>query len=70
MIMEYDLNRIEFVKTQKKTSYKQVNIFFKCIDSIIHNEIFLKVIFSLSSNIFCEMFYLLRCFMFAELKCF
>ena len=65
--MEYDVNRIEFVKTQKQnTSYKRSNIFQIYVDC----NIFLKVIFSLCSNVFCEMFYLLRCFAFAELKCF
>ena len=31
--MEYDINRIEFVKTQKKKnmSYKRANIFFKSV---------------------------------------
>ena len=65
--MEYDVNRIEFVKTQK-TKYVIQNS--QTYFSNVHNDIFLKVIFLLCSNIFCEMFYLLRCFAFAELKCF
>ena len=70
--MEYDVNKIEFVKTQKTKYVIQTieRIFQICIDCIVHNDIFLKVIFSLCCNIFCEMLYLLRCFAFAELKCF
>ena len=66
--MEYDLNRIEFMK--KYVIQTSEHIFQTCIDCIVHNYIFLKDIFSLCSNIFCEMFYLLHCFAFAELKCF
>ena len=70
--MEYDVNRIKFVKTQKikYTIQTSKHIFQICIDCIVHNNTFLKDIFSLFSNILCEMFYLLRCFEFAELKCF
>ena len=70
--MEYHVNRIEFVKTQKtKYIIKTIkHIFQICIDCIVQNDTFLKLIFSLCSNIFCEMFYLLHCFVFAELKCF
>ena len=65
--MECDVNRTEFVKTQKTKYIIQTSqhIFQICIDCIVHNDIFL-----ICSNIFCEMFYLLRCFAFAELKCF
>ena len=55
--MEYDLNRIEFVK--KYVIQTSEHIFQICIDWIVHNYIFTKNIFSLCSNIFCEMFYLL-----------
>ena len=70
-IIEYYVNRIEFVKTQKTKYFIQTSehIFQICIDCIVHNDIFLKNIFSLWSNILCEVFYLLRCFAFAELKC-
>ena len=70
--MEYDVNRIEFVKTQKTKYVIQTTeyIFQICIGCIVHNYMFLKVIFSLCSNVFCEMFYLPRCFVFADLKCF
>ena len=67
--MEYDVNRIEFVKTQYVIQTSK-NIFLICIDCIVQNNIFLKVIFSLCSCMFCEMFYLLCCLAFAELKCF
>ena len=68
----YKINKTEYVKNQK-TKYviqKSEHIFKTCIDCIVHNDIFLKVIFSLWSNMFCEMFYLLCCFTLAELKCF
>ena len=67
-----DVNRIEFVKTQKTKHVIETseNILQICIDCIVHNYIFSKVIFSLCSNIFCEMCYLFCCFVFAELKCF
>ena len=70
--MEYDLNRTEFVKTQKPKYLIQTSehIFQICIDCIVHNDIFSKDIFSLCSNIFCAIFYLLRCIAFAQLKCF
>ena len=65
-------NIIEFVKNQKKKYVIQMSkhIFQICIDWILHNDIFLKVIFSLCSN--CEIMwnYLLCCFAFAELNCF
>ena len=70
--MEYDVKRIEFVKTQKTRYVIQTSehIFQINIDCIAHNDIFLKDIFSLCFNIFCEVFYLLCCFAFAEFKCF
>ena len=65
--MEYDVNRIEFGKTQKIKYVIQTSkhIFQICIDCTVHIHIFLKVIFSLCSEMFREMFYLLRCFAFA-----
>ena len=70
-IMEYDLNRIEIVKTQKtKYVIKTSEHFFQfSVDWIVHDNIFSKTIF-LCSNMLCEMFYLLRCFAFTGLKCF
>ena len=70
--MEYDVDSIEFVKTQKTKYVIQTSehIFQICFDCIVHNHIFLKIIFSLCSDMFREMFYLFRCFAFAELKCF
>ena len=61
--MEYGVNRIEFVKTQKIKYVIQTSkhIFQICIDCIVLNDVFLKVIFSLCSNMFCETFYLLHC---------
>ena len=50
--MEYDVNRIEFVKTQKtkhviQTSEHifQICIDCICIDCIVHNDIFLSYFF-------------------------
>ena len=64
--MEFDLNRTEFVKTQKTKYVIQTSIFFQtCIDCIVQNDIFLKVTFSLCFKIIYEMFYLLHCFTFA-----
>ena len=41
--MEYDVNKIEFVKTQKtNTSYKRANIISNLYRLIGHNHIFLK----------------------------
>ena len=40
------------------------------VDWIVYDDIFLKTIFLLCSNLFCEMFYLLCCFTFTGLKCF
>ena len=39
---EYDVNRIEFVKTQKTKYFIQTSehIFEICIDCIVHNDIF------------------------------
>ena len=61
--MEYGVNRIEFVKTQKIKYVIQTrkHICQICIDCIVLNDVFLKVIFSLCSNMFCETFYLLHC---------
>ena len=44
--MEFDRNRIEFVKTGKTKYVKQVSkhIFQICIECIVHNHIFVKVI--------------------------
>ena len=69
--MEYDVNKTEFVKTRKGkyVILMREHIFQIHIDRIVHNEIFLKDIFSLCSNILCEMFSLLYCFTCAELKC-
>ena len=51
-MIEYNINRIEFVKTQKAKYVIQTSehIFQIRIDCIVHNDIFLKVIFSLRSN--------------------
>ena len=50
--MEYDVNGIEFAKTKKKqNNVMQMREHIFCIKSI----------FSLCSNMFCEMFYLLCC---------
>ena len=69
--MEYDVNRIEFVKTHKTKYVIQTSKHFQiCIDYIIHNDVVLKDIFSICSYIFCEIVYLLHCFLFTELKCF
>ena len=68
----YKINKTEYVKNQK-TKYviqKSEHIFKICIGCIVHNDIFLKVIFSLWCSMFCDMFYLLYYFAFAELKCF
>ena len=56
--MEYDVNRTEFVKTQKTKHTMQTSehIFQICIDCIVHNHIFLQVIFSLCSDIFVKCF--------------
>ena len=45
--MEYDVNRIEFVKTQKAKYIIQTSkhIFQIFVDCIVHNHIFLKGIF-------------------------
>ena len=67
--MEYDVNRVEFVKTQYIIQTSE-HIFQICIDCMFLIIYFLKYIFSLCSGMFCEMFYLLRCFTLAELKCF
>ena len=44
--MEYDINRIESVMTQKTKYIMQASkhIFQICIDCIVHNQIFFKVI--------------------------
>ena len=66
--MEYDVIRIDFVKTQKTKYFIQMSrhIFQICIDCIfIYIYIFtyiayiFKSYFLLCSNMFCEMFYLL-----------
>ena len=69
--MEYDVNRNEFVKTQKTKYVIQMSkhIFQIYMDGIVHDGKFLQVILLLCSNMFCEIFYLLCCFMFAGLKC-
>ena len=45
--MEYDVNRIEFVKTQNTKHVIQTSkhIFQICIDCIVHNDIFLSYFF-------------------------
>ena len=57
--MECEVNRIEFVKSQKIKYVIQTSdhIFQICIDWIVHDDIFLKVKFLLCSNMFCEMFF-------------
>ena len=42
--MEYDVNRIEFVKTQYVIQTSK-NIFLICIDCIVQNDIFFKSYF-------------------------
>ena len=56
------------IKRIKYLIQTREHIFQFCIDCIVHNDDFLKLIFSLCSNMFSEMFYLLRCFAFTELK--
>ena len=70
--MEYDVNKSEFVKTQKAKYVIQTSkhIFQIRSGCIVRNDIVLKGIFSLCSYNFCEMFYLFHCFTFAELNCF
>ena len=54
-------------------SCKWGNIFFKSVLVALFTMIYFcyhRVIFSSCSNMFCEMFYLLRCFASAKLKCF
>ena len=65
--MEYDVNRTEFVKTQYIIQMSEHISVFIALFAMIY---FLKVIFSLYSDTCCDMFYLLHCFAFAELKCF
>ena len=62
--MEYDVNRVEFVKIQKVKYVMQMSKYILqiCIDCIVHIHIFLKVIFSLCSDMLHVMFYLLCCF--------
>ena len=67
-MIEYGSDRIEFVKTQCVIQRSE-NIFQICIDCIVHDDIFLKVVFSLCSGMSCEKFHLLCCFAFTELKC-
>ena len=65
-IIEYDVNRIEFVWLEKHTNIQMSkHVFQICIDWIIQDDTFLKVVLLLCSNMFCEMFYLLCCFTFA-----
>ena len=56
--MEYDVDSIELVKTQKTKYVIQTSehIFQIWVDYIVHNHIFLKIIFSLCSDKFREMF--------------
>ena len=51
--MEYDVNRIEFVKTQKTKHVLQTSehIFQICIDCIVHNEKLLFYFVLTCSNI-------------------
>ena len=65
--MEYDANRIEFVKTQYVIQMTEYISVFIALFTVIY---FLKVIFPLNSDMCCDMFYLLHCFVFADLKCF
>ena len=67
--MEYDVNRIEFVKIQMRKQMSK-HIFQISIDSTVHNHIlklFFHYILTCSA---CSELYLLCCFAFAELKCF
>ena len=55
-MMEYNVNRIEFVKTQK-TKYvaqKSEQIFQICIDCIVHNDIVLKDFFIMFLHFLCN----------------
>ena len=64
--MEYDINRIEFAKTQKTKFIIQTceHIFQICIDCIVKSYFFIMFLHVLWN------FYLLRCLAFAKLNCF
>ena len=69
--MKYDIIALNLERlTKQNTSYKRANIFFKSALIALFTIIFLKIIFSLCSDMFREMFYLFPCFTFAELNCF
>ena len=66
-IMEYDVSRMEFVKTQYVIQMSEHISVFIALFTMIY---FLKVIyFIIYSDMCCDMFFLLHCFAFAELKC-
>ena len=58
---EYDVNRIEFVKTQKTKYFIQTSehIFQICIDCIVHNDIFKKIFFHY------DLTYSVKCFIYS-----
>ena len=64
--MKYDINRIEFAKTQKTKYVIQTSkhIFQIGVDLIVYDDMFSKHFKHF------EMFYLLWCFTFAGLRCF
>ena len=63
--MEYDVSRMEFVKTQYVIQMRER------IYCIVHNDIFFKYnFFIIYSDMCCDIFFLLHCFAFAKLKCF
>ena len=65
--MEYDVSRMEFVKTQYVIQMSEHISVFIALFTMIY---FLKVIyFIIYSDMCCDMFFLLHCFAFAELKC-
>ena len=69
--MEYDISRLQSDEDSKnKISHTNEWTYFQiCIDWIVvYNYIFLKVIFLLCSNMFCEICSIASCF--AGLKCF
>ena len=80
--MEYDVNRIEFVKTQKTKYFIQTSehIFQICIDCIVYIHLYIyfiyiayifKIYFFIMFCFIIIMFFIICCyFAFAELKCF
>ena len=62
---EYDVNRIEFVKTQKTKYFIQTSehIFQICIDCIVHNDIFKKIFFHY------DLTYSVKCFIYSVASC-